>query len=59
MNIKVKELEFKNKPVLALYDEDGSEKQKKYPIMTIGIKKAKAIVAGFEHIKKFVEKQRF
>ena len=56
MKIKIKETFYRGRPVLSLYDLDASEDYRDYPVLTIGIRKAKAILAVTEEIKNFVSK---
>lgn len=56
MKIKIKETNYRGRPVLSLYDLETSEEYREYPIITIGIRKAKAISCVFEEIKGFVKK---
>lgn len=56
MKIKTKESNYRGRPVLSLYDLEASEEYREYPIVTIGIRKAKAITCVFDEIKNFVKK---
>ena len=56
MKIRIKETIYRGRPVLSLYDLEASEDYREYPVLTIGIRKAKAILAVTEEIKKFVSK---
>ena len=54
METKCKISEFAGKPFIALYEiKDGKESER--AVVQFGIKKAKAILASLEEIKRFVE----
>lgn len=46
--------EFLNKPLLSIHEVKKDEQSEK-PILSFGIKKAKAILDSMDEIKKFVE----
>lgn len=56
MKIKVQETTYRGRPVLSLYDLDASEEYRKYAIVNIGLRKAKAILAVMEEIENFIKK---
>lgn len=56
MKIKVKESVYRGRPVLSLYDLESKEEYKNYPILSIGVRKAKAILAVKEELEKFIQK---
>lgn len=58
MKIKIKETTYRGRPVLSLYDLDASEEYREYPILTIGIRKARAILCVTDEIKAFANKER-
>lgn len=58
MKIKIKETTYRGRPVLSLYDLEASEEYREYPILTIGIRKAKAILCVTDEIKAFANKER-
>lgn len=53
MKVEVKLGEFMNKPTIAIYEVKNDKVEDK-PIVSFGIKKAQAILAAIEEIKKFV-----
>ena len=56
MKIKVQHTIYRGRPVLSLYDLDAPEEYRNYSILSIGIRKAKAIVAVQDEIKEFIKK---
>ena len=56
MKIKIKESVYRGRPVLSLYDLESKEEYKNYPILSIGVRKAKAILAVKEELEKFIQK---
>lgn len=52
--------EYKGSPILAIknVDEDGEPQEGSYPVVSFGLKKAKAILEHVEDIKKFVEENK-
>ena len=56
MKIKVKESTYRGRPILSLYDLDAKEEYKNYAILSIGVRKAKAILAVKEELEKFIQK---
>lgn len=56
MKIKIKETIYRGRPIIQLFDEDASDEYKKYPLLSIGIRKAKALMAVKEEIKEFISK---
>ena len=53
MKVEVKIGEFMNKPTISIYEVKNDKVEDK-PIVSFGIKKAQAILAAIEDIKKFV-----
>ena len=56
MKIGIKESNYRGRPVMSLYDLEATEEYRQYPILTIGKRKAKAIVSVIEEIKNFIKK---
>ena len=56
MKIRIKESLYRGRPVLSLYDLDSTEEYRDYPILTIGTRKAKAILCVIDEIKNFANK---
>jgi len=56
MKIKIQESTYRGRPVIQLFDEDASEDNKKYPLMSMGLRKAKAVLAAKEEIHEFIKK---
>jgi len=53
--VKVLEEEFKGNPLFVVREFNNGEPEK-YPIVSMGIKKAKSVLENIEDLKKFVEK---
>ena len=47
--------EFKGNPVITIHELDQSGNRKPYPLISVGIKKAKAIVHHLEDIEDFID----
>lgn len=56
MKIIVKQTVYRGRPVLSIYDLDANEEYRNYPILNIGVRKAKAILCATDEIKKFINK---
>lgn len=56
MEIEVEQSTFKGRPVLKIWglDEEGN-RNGEYPIITVGRKKAKALVQAIESLKAFAQ----
>lgn len=57
MKIKIKETTYRGRPVISLYDLECNEEYKEYPIITLGVRKAKAILAAKDEISNFVKRR--
>ena len=56
MKIKIQESIYRGRPILQLYDEEAREEYKNYPLLSIGLRKAKALMAVKEEIREFIKK---
>lgn len=56
MKVKIQESTYRGRPILQLFDEDVSEEYRKYPLVSIGLRKAKALMAVKEEIHEFIKK---
>lgn len=56
MKVKIQESTYRGRPILQLFDEDASEEYRKYPLVSIGLRKAKALMAVKEEIHEFIKK---
>lgn len=56
MKIRIQESTYRGRPIIQLFDEDVSEEYKNYPLISIGLRKAKAIIAANDEIKNFIKK---
>lgn len=56
MKIKIQESTYRGRPVIQLFDEDASEDNKKYPLISMGLRKAKAVLAVKEELHAFIKK---
>ena len=56
MKIRISESTYRGRPILQMFDEEASEDYKKYPLLSIGLRKARAILAVKEEIQKFIKK---
>ena len=56
MKIKIQESVYRGRPILQLFDEDAPEDYKSYPLLSIGLRKARAVIAVNEEIKQFIKK---
>lgn len=56
MKIKIQESTYRGRPVIQLFDEEASEDNKKYPLISMGLRKAKAVLAVKEELYEFIKK---
>ena len=56
MKIRIQESVYRGRPIIQLFDEDAQEEYKNYPLLSIGLRKAKAVMAVKEEIQKFINK---
>lgn len=56
MKVKIQESIYRGRPILQLFDEDVSDDYKNYPLISIGLRKAKALMAVKEEINEFIKK---
>ena len=56
MKVKIQESIYRGRPILQLYDEEAREEYKNYPLVSIGLRKAKALMAVKEEINEFIKK---
>lgn len=56
MKVRIQESIYRGRPILQLFDEDVSEEYRKYPLVSIGLRKAKALMAVKEKINEFIKK---
>lgn len=56
MKVKIKESTYRGRPIIQLYDEEAQEEYKSYPLISIGLRKAKALMAVKEEIYEFIKK---
>ena len=54
MKIRIQESIYRGRPIIQLFDEDAQEEYKNYPLLSIGLRKAKAVMAVKEEIQKFI-----
>jgi hypothetical protein len=55
LKTKVEIGEYKGNAMCTILELDDKDKPKPYPLLNFGIKKAEAILANIDEIKKFVE----
>lgn len=56
MKVRIQESTYRGRPILQLFDEDVSDDYKNYPLISIGLRKAKALMAVKEEINEFIKK---
>lgn len=56
MKVKIQESTYRGRPIIQLFDEDAPEEYKSYPMLSIGLRKAKALMAVKEEIHEFIKK---
>lgn len=56
MKIRVQETTYRGRPIIRLFDEDVAPEYKDYPLLTLGLRKAKAVMSIFGEIENFINK---
>lgn len=56
MKVRIQESIYRGRPILQLYDEEAREEYKNYPLLSIGLRKAKALMAVKEEVQEFIKK---
>ena len=55
MKVEIKRSTYRGRPIIQLFDKDSSPEYQNYPILSVGVRKATAILAVVDEIKKFVK----
>lgn len=58
MKIRVVESTYKERPVLQIFDDDSKPEYKDVPILNLGLRKAKAVIAVQDQISDFINKYK-
>jgi len=56
MKIRIEESTFKGRPIISLYDDEATGDNKRYPLLTMGLRKAKAVCLTINNIDTFIKK---
>jgi len=53
MKIEIKRTTYRGRPIIQLFDRDVDNEYANYPILSVGIRKVKAILSVVEELKEF------
>lgn len=53
MKVEIRKTLYRGRPIIQLFDKDANPEYANYPIMSIGIRKVKAILACVDELEKF------